>query len=170
MNFRRSIPLSAVALFLTVAPCFAGPCAKEIAEAQAAFDAKLDAAAASGPTAPESTLATLHHQPTPSTVAHAEAQLRDISRENAEIVTRALERAQDADLIGDVSRAAKSNSPRPRKRCTSRASARKPDRNRAAATPQGVRLLGGAISMQSRRPEATQFWISRWRSKRLKTQ
>ena len=53
MNFRRSIPLSAVALFLTVAPCLAGPCAKEIAETQAAFDAKLDAAAASGPTAPE---------------------------------------------------------------------------------------------------------------------
>ncbi|MFZ2104263.1 MAG: hypothetical protein WAV18_02590 [Roseiarcus sp.] len=102
MNFRRSIPLSAVALFLTVAPCLAGPCAKEIADTQAAFDAKLDAAAASGPTAPESTLATLHRQPTPSTVAHAEAQLGDISRENAEIVTRALERAQDADLIGDV--------------------------------------------------------------------
>ena len=102
MNFRRSIALSAVALFLTVAPCLAGPCAKEIADTQAAFDAKLDAAAASGPTAPESTLATLHHQPTPSTVAQAEAQLGDISRENADIVSRALERAQDADLIGDV--------------------------------------------------------------------
>jgi len=102
MDFCRSIHLSAVALSLTVGPCLAGPCAKDIADTQAAFDAKLDAAAASGPTAPESTLATLHHQPTPSTVARAEAQLGDISAENAEIVTRALERAQDADLIGDV--------------------------------------------------------------------
>ena len=102
MDFCRSIQLSAVALFLTVEPSLAGPCAKQIAEAQAAFDAKLGAAAASGPTAPESSLATLHHQPTPSAVARAEAQLGDISRENADIVSRALERAQDADLIGDV--------------------------------------------------------------------
>ena len=102
MDFCRSIQLSAVALFLTVEPSLAGPCAKEIADTEAAFDAKLDAAAASGPTAPESPLATLHHQPTPGTVAHAESQLGDISRENADIVTRALERAQDADLIGDV--------------------------------------------------------------------
>jgi type II secretory pathway component HofQ len=102
MDFCRSIHLSAVALFLTVEPSLAGPCAKEIAEAQAAFDTKLAAAASSGPSAPESSVATLHHQPTPGTVAHAEAQLGDISRENADIVTRALERAQDADLIGDV--------------------------------------------------------------------
>jgi len=102
MDFCRSIHLSAVALSLTVGPCLAGPCAKEISETQAAFDTKLAAAAASGPSAPESTLATLHHQPTPSTVARAEAQLGDISQENAEIVSRALERAQDADLIGDV--------------------------------------------------------------------
>jgi hypothetical protein len=47
-------------------------------------------------------LATLHHQPTPGSVARAEEKLGDISSENAEIVTRALERAQDADLIGDV--------------------------------------------------------------------
>jgi hypothetical protein len=102
MNFRSAIPLSAVALLLAVAPCLAGPCSKEIAETQAAFDAKLATAAANGPSATESTSATLHHQPTPATVAHAEAQLGDISSENAEIVTRALERAQDADLIGDA--------------------------------------------------------------------
>ena len=102
MDFCRSIHLSAVALSLTVGPSLAGPCAKEISETQAAFDTKLAAAAASGPSAPESTLATLHHQPTPGTVARAEAQLGDISRENADIISRALERAQDADLIGDV--------------------------------------------------------------------
>jgi hypothetical protein len=102
MNFRLLIPLSAAALLLTVGPCLAGPCSRDIAETQAAFDAKLATAAATGPSAPESTLATLHHQPTPATVARAESQLGDISSENAEIVTRALERANDADLIGDV--------------------------------------------------------------------
>jgi len=52
MDFCRSIHLSAVALSLTVGPCLAGPCAKEISETQAAFDTKLAAAAASGPSAP----------------------------------------------------------------------------------------------------------------------
>ena len=72
-------------------------------DVEAAFDAKLNAAAAAGPSAPESTtLATLHHQPTPSTVARAEAQLGDISPENARIVTDALDRAHAADERGDV--------------------------------------------------------------------
>jgi len=102
MNFRSSIALSAVALFLTVAPSLASPCAKEMAETETAFDAKLNAAAAAGPTAPQSTLATLHHQPTPGTVARAEAQLGDISPENAQTVTEALERAHAADDAGDV--------------------------------------------------------------------
>ena len=102
MNFRLFIPVSAAALLLTVGPSLAAPCSKDIAEMQAAFDAKLATAAATGPSAPESTMATLHRQPTPATVARAESQLGDISSENAEIVTRALERANDADLIGDV--------------------------------------------------------------------
>ena len=102
MNFPSSIALGAVALFLTVTPSLATPCAKEMAEIEAAFDAKLDAAAAAGPTAPESTQATLHHQPTPGTVARAEAQLGDISPENAQTVTEALDRAHAAEDAGDV--------------------------------------------------------------------
>ena len=102
MKFHSSIALSAVALFLTVAPSLASQCDKEMADVEAAFDAKLSAAAASGPSAPESTLATLHHQPTPGTVARAEAQLGDISPENARIVTDALDRAHAADERDDV--------------------------------------------------------------------
>jgi hypothetical protein len=71
MKFHSSIALGAVALFLTVTPSLAGQCEKEMADVEAAFDAKLSAAAAAGPSAPESTLATLHHQPTPDTVARA---------------------------------------------------------------------------------------------------
>jgi hypothetical protein len=102
MKFHSSLALSAVALFLAVAPSLASPCEKEMADIEAAFDAKLSAAAAAGPTAPESTLATLHHQPTLSTVAQAEAQLGDISPENARIVTDALDRAHAADERDDV--------------------------------------------------------------------
>jgi hypothetical protein len=102
MKFRCSLALSAVALFLTVAPGLASQCAKDLDETEAAFDAKLNAAAAAGPSAPESTLATLHHQPTPGTVAQAEAQLGDISAENVQIVTDALDRAHAADERDDV--------------------------------------------------------------------
>jgi hypothetical protein len=102
MRFHGSIALSAVALFLTVAPGLASPCAKEMADVEAAFEAKLSAAAAAGPSAPESTLATLHHQPMPGTVAQAEAKLGDISPENAQIVTDALDRAHAADERDDA--------------------------------------------------------------------
>ena len=102
MKFHSSIALSAIALFLTVAPSLAGPCAQELADTETAFDDKLSAAAAAGPTAPESTLATLHHQPTPGTVARAEAQLGDISAENAQTVSEALDRAHAADDMGDA--------------------------------------------------------------------
>jgi hypothetical protein len=72
-----------------------------MAETEAAFNAKLNAAAEAGPSAPESSLATLHHQPTPGTVARAEARLGDISSENAEAVTESLRLAHAADEIGD---------------------------------------------------------------------
>ena len=102
MKFRSSLALSAVALFLTVAPGLASQCEKELAETEAVFDDKLNAAAASGPSAPESTLATLHHQPTPGTVAQAEAQLGEMSAENVRMVTDALDRAHAADERNDV--------------------------------------------------------------------
>lgn len=101
MNILRAMASSVVALLLTMAPCQAGPCAKAISDAEAAWGAELGAAAASGPTARESTLATLHHQPTPNSVAHAEAQVGDISPENAALFTDAMARAHAADEAGD---------------------------------------------------------------------
>ena len=101
MTIRSAMASSAVALLLTIAPCQAGPCSKAISDTQAAWDAKLDAAAASGPTAPESTSATLHHQPTPNSVAHAEAQVGDISPENTATFNDAMARARAADESGN---------------------------------------------------------------------
>ena len=102
MTLRCSISSSLAVLLLTVGPCLAGPCTKEIGETEAAFDAKLNAAAAAGPTAVESTGATLHHQPTVGSIARAEAQLGDISPENAETVTAAIGRAHAADDAGNL--------------------------------------------------------------------
>jgi len=101
MNVRLAVASLAAGILLTVAPCYAGPCSKEIADAQATYDARLDAAAASGPTAPESTSATLHHQPTPNSVAHAEAQVGDISPANAQAFSEQMARAREADEAGN---------------------------------------------------------------------
>ena len=59
-----------------VAPAFAGPCTDQIYQADIAIGKRLDAAAAQGKSGPQSNFATLHRQPTPSTVAGAEAQAR----------------------------------------------------------------------------------------------
>ncbi len=85
-------------LFATSAQ--AGPCSAEIDKAQAAVDARIDAIAGAGRSARESTAATLHHQPTPQTIAAAERRLHE-----SEGATRALAelvRARKADAAGEA--------------------------------------------------------------------
>ena len=81
----------------------AGPCIEEIAQVQARYDARLNAAAASGPTAPESTAATMHRQPTPNSVAGAEVKLGELSPEKADAFAAAMKRAREADAVGNQS-------------------------------------------------------------------
>ena len=72
----RHNPLLSMAVFLlTIAPCHAGPCSKQIEELQIQIDAKLNAAAAAGPAGDETTAATDHRQPTPKSIAAAEVKL-----------------------------------------------------------------------------------------------
>lgn len=47
--------------------------------------------------------ATLHHQPTPKSVAAAETQLGDLSPERIKAVFGAMGRAREADRVGDQS-------------------------------------------------------------------
>jgi len=101
MNIRYAIASSAVALLLSTGPSLAGPCTKALADAQAAYDARLDQAAAAGPTATESTSATLHHQPTPNSVAQAEVRVGDISPARAQAFSDAMARGSAADEAGD---------------------------------------------------------------------
>jgi hypothetical protein len=71
----RLLGLSVILLIASTIAGYAGPCSPEIAAIQVRLDAKLKAAAAAGPTAPESSSALRHHQPTPGSIAAVERRL-----------------------------------------------------------------------------------------------
>ncbi len=101
MIIRHALTLSAAAL-MAGAPAFAGPCEKQIYDADVAFGARLDAAAARGPGAAESTFATLHRQPTPGTVASAAAKAGDLPEADVRAAAEDMEAARKADAAGDL--------------------------------------------------------------------
>lgn len=66
---------------------------------QSRLDARVAAATTDAPSAPESTAATLHHQPTPDSIASAEASLgAGVATQQA---AAALSRARTADAAGN---------------------------------------------------------------------
>jgi hypothetical protein len=96
----RLLTLAAM-LAASAGAAHAGPCAAQIGEMQARFDAKLALAARSGPTARESVAATDHRQPTPDSIAAAEAKLGDLSPRTVEAVESGMTRARKADAQGN---------------------------------------------------------------------
>jgi hypothetical protein len=68
---------------------------------QARIDARLEAAAGSGPTAPVNSGAYLHRQPTPRSLAAAESRLGEVSPQTIEAVRVAMVRAREADRASD---------------------------------------------------------------------
>ncbi len=101
MNSRYALMFGVAAAMASMTPCLAGPCSRQIDEMQAQFDAKLETAAAAGPTGQQTTSATMHRQPTPQSLAAAEAKLGDISPETIQAIDDALARARKADQAGD---------------------------------------------------------------------
>jgi hypothetical protein len=99
----RCLVTAAAIIVATCGASYAGPCSKEIDRVQAKIDAQLEAAAAAGSPGAESTGATLHHQPTPDSIAAAEGQLGELSPDQATSVFAAMRRARDADAAGDQS-------------------------------------------------------------------
>jgi hypothetical protein len=93
--------LLVLAAALAAPAAYAGPCTQDIDRMQARFDAKLEAAARSGPTARETNAATDHRQPTPDSIAAAEARIGDISARTVEVIESGMARARKADLAGD---------------------------------------------------------------------
>ena len=101
MTLRRLVVLTAAALAVSTIAVYAGPCTRDIDRMQARLDAKLEAKAATGATAPESTAATMHRQPTPGSIAAAEGKLGEVSPQKAAAVGAAMARARAADNAGD---------------------------------------------------------------------
>jgi hypothetical protein len=73
MTIWRLLVLSAATLAASTMAGYAGPCSNEIDRMQARINARVEAAATTGPSAPESPGALLHRQPTPGSIAAAEA-------------------------------------------------------------------------------------------------
>jgi len=103
MSLKLFLVACAAALAASVSASYAGTCSHEIGRMLAEIDAKLEAKAAAGPSARESTAATTHRQPTPGSIAAAEAKLGDVSSQKVEVIAAAMARARKADDAGDQS-------------------------------------------------------------------
>jgi len=103
MSLQRFLVACAAALAASMSASYAGPCSHEIDRVQAEIDARLGAKAAAGPAARESTAATMNRQPTPESMAAAEARLGEVSPQKMEAVAAAMARARAADAAGDKS-------------------------------------------------------------------
>ena len=98
------VAVGAIAAFSLSAPtsaAFAGPCSPEIIRIQELVDARIHAKA--GPATALESIGELHHQPTPSSVASAEAELGRLSPEELTAVNAAMARAVEADGASDRS-------------------------------------------------------------------
>lgn len=89
-------------LLIPAGPALGGPCTAQIDAAQARVDEKIAAQAGSGPTGPESRDAKLHHQPTPRSMAEAEAKLGEGT--GMIDAVNSLNEAREADRSGDAAR------------------------------------------------------------------
>ena len=101
MTIGRTMVLCAFALAASMSTSYAGPCSQGIDRMRAKIDAKLGALAGAGPSAKETTAATMHRQPTPRSIGAAEKGVGDISSQKVEAVTAAMSRARAADGAGD---------------------------------------------------------------------
>jgi hypothetical protein len=98
----RTLMISAATIATSSIGGQAGPCYDEIYRMEARLESLLQAKSAAGPTAPESTEARLHHQPTRESIAVAVTRLGLASPQAADAVMQAMARARDADRAGDL--------------------------------------------------------------------
>jgi hypothetical protein len=101
MIIRRAAAVAGMAFILGVAPGHAGPCTDRIYQTDLDVAKLLDSAAAQGQPAAESAFATMHRQPTPGSIASAEQQAGDLTNEEAQAITEAMDEARHADDEGD---------------------------------------------------------------------
>jgi hypothetical protein len=100
MSIHRLLMAGAAALALWPSPGRAGPCAGDIDRIWVEIGAKLQARLAAGRSAPQTTIALLHRQPTLNSIATAEGNL-DQRWLPMETAVAALARARQADRASD---------------------------------------------------------------------
>jgi hypothetical protein len=91
--------LIAAPIVLSTVSSYAGPCSPEINRMQSSVDAISVVMAATGPPGRQTTAAMTHRQPTPSSIAEAEAKLAEEAR--AKRAMAALAQARAADRVGE---------------------------------------------------------------------
>jgi hypothetical protein len=101
MRIQQSLIVCATALVVSMSTGYAGPCSQEIARFRVEIDAKQHSNAAAGRSAPQSSAATTHRQPTQESIEAAESQLGEVSPEKLQTVIAAVERASEADRAGN---------------------------------------------------------------------
>ena len=96
----RSFVSTGLAILASTSLAHAGPCLDEITQVQQSIDTRLEQIAATGRTARQGTGLT-HAQPTPRSIAAAEAQLGELAPEKIDAARQAMVRARAADAAGD---------------------------------------------------------------------
>ncbi|MGB7973348.1 MAG: hypothetical protein WCF81_03130 [Roseiarcus sp.] len=101
MIVRRAAAVGGMAFIFGAAPAYAGPCTERIYQTGLDVAKLLDSAAARGRPKTESTFATMHRQPTPGSIASAEQEAGDLTSEETQAITEAMDEARHADDEGD---------------------------------------------------------------------
>ena len=102
MRSARILALTAAAIAASISASWAGPCSAEIDAMMDRINTVLETSAGAGSTAKEqAVVAGRHVQPTPRSMAGAEAKLGEIAPETIELVKQAMARARAADSAGD---------------------------------------------------------------------
>jgi hypothetical protein len=101
MIVRQTTALAGMAIILGAGPAYAGPCTDRIYQTDLDVAKILNSAAAQGRPATQTAFATMHRQPTPGSIASAEQQAGDLTSEEAQAITEAMDVARHADDQGD---------------------------------------------------------------------
>lgn len=101
MTILRVAAVNVIVILVSISTGYAGPCSSRIEQTQQSIDAKLQVREVEGPSARESTSATLHRQPTPQSIARAEEALGGLSAEKVQLVEKTMALARAADASGD---------------------------------------------------------------------
>jgi hypothetical protein len=94
--------LATVLIALCISPARASQCTQDIHETMLAVSSKLTEIAVEGGTSHETQYATMHRQPTPSTIAQAEVLLGELPMTAAQVYDVSMRRDTDADSVNNL--------------------------------------------------------------------